>query len=463
MIVRIFASGKSFKGLSAYLTHDPKADTDERVAWTHTHNLANDHVPSAVNEMLWTARDAEFLKQEAGIRGGGRATETPVKHVSLNWSPQDTPTREHMIATSEQFLEKMGWQGHQAIFIAHSDKAHAHVHLLINAVHPETGLKLNEGFEQRRAQAWALDYEREQGRIDCEQRLKDARDRQESLSRDAWMDFQEDKKSFERVEKSRAEQAEKSARNAERSGGQAGEDWKILKGIQKDERLAFFAEGKAKFAEIRAEVFHGVREDYRERWRDLYAEKRTGLNADAFAARKAELAAEQKATLATRRDEACQNLRASRDTVYRDLLDHQNDTRLILRERLADGLDNQAFFEQLRNDRVSPAGSFSEAASEVTKRRQDPVEEEHPRSAPAPRRDVGDDLTGALGGGLLSIGESLFASFIAAKPVQRTPEELREARDLFEAGAKAAADRQRHERDDADEEWRKRQRSFAGD
>jgi hypothetical protein len=68
MIVKIGIGGKSFKGLAEYLTDDPKARTDKRVDWTHTHNLANDHVPSAVDEMLWTARNAELLKQEAGIR-----------------------------------------------------------------------------------------------------------------------------------------------------------------------------------------------------------------------------------------------------------------------------------------------------------------------------------------------------------------------------------------------------------
>jgi hypothetical protein len=68
MIGRISQGGSSFKGLAAYLTHDAKANTDERIAWTHTLNLANDDIPSAVNEMLWTARDAELLKQEAGIQ-----------------------------------------------------------------------------------------------------------------------------------------------------------------------------------------------------------------------------------------------------------------------------------------------------------------------------------------------------------------------------------------------------------
>lgn len=96
MIVKIGSGGKSFKGLAEYLTHDPKARTEERVDWTHTCNLANDDVKSAVNEILWTARNAELLKQEAGIRAGGRATENPVKEVSLNWSPEDQPTREHI-------------------------------------------------------------------------------------------------------------------------------------------------------------------------------------------------------------------------------------------------------------------------------------------------------------------------------------------------------------------------------
>jgi len=149
MIVRILSRGKSFKGLATYLTHDPKAKSDERVAWTHTLNLANDHVPSAVDEMLWTARNAEMLKQEAGIRAGGRATETPVKHLSLNWSPDDKPTREHMIATTQDFLRHMKWEEHQTVIVAHQDKEYSHVHLMLNSVHPETGLKLDDNYDFR--------------------------------------------------------------------------------------------------------------------------------------------------------------------------------------------------------------------------------------------------------------------------------------------------------------------------
>src|SRR5580692_7715513 len=129
MIGRILSNGKSFKGAAAYLMHDPDGVTSKRVAWTRTLNLANDHVPCAVNEMLWTARDAELLKQEAGIRAGGRATESPVKHLSLNWASEDRPTREHMIETAEGFLRHMDWHEHQAIIVAHSDKEYRHAHI----------------------------------------------------------------------------------------------------------------------------------------------------------------------------------------------------------------------------------------------------------------------------------------------------------------------------------------------
>ena len=171
MIVRILSRGTSFKGLATYLTHDANATTAGRVGWTHTLNLAFDHVPSAVDEMLWTARQAELLKQEAGIRAGGRVSENTVKHLSLNWSPEDKPSREHMIETAEEFLCHMGWQDHQALLVAHTEKSYPHLHIMLNSIDPESGLRLDDDFERRRAQKWALEYEREQGRIYCEQRI----------------------------------------------------------------------------------------------------------------------------------------------------------------------------------------------------------------------------------------------------------------------------------------------------
>jgi hypothetical protein len=110
-----------------------------------------------------------------------------------------------MIETTDGFLRHMGWQEHQAVVVAHTDKEYAHCHVLLNVIHPETGLRLNDDFERRRAQAWALEYERENGMVYCGQRLKRPGEREDAPTRDAWMAFQENKKLFENAEKQLSE------------------------------------------------------------------------------------------------------------------------------------------------------------------------------------------------------------------------------------------------------------------
>jgi hypothetical protein len=303
MIVRILSNGKSFSGAANYLTHDPDAQTDRRVAWTHTLNCAGDHVPSAVNEMVWTARDAELLKQEAGVRAGGRATETPVKHLSLNWAPEDKPTREHMIETSQDFLRHMGWHEHQAIIVAHNDKSYAHAHVLLNCVHPEAGLKLDDGFEQRRAQKWAENYEREQGRIYCTQRLLTPEQREANMPRNMWAAFQENEKQFSQSENSLRGNQEI---NADDPKNRRNAEWKNLKEIQRDERSQFFADGKSEFSQLRLSIYREVREEFRDRWADFYAARKDGADPEKLATLKAELVADQKAALDTRRGRGLQ-------------------------------------------------------------------------------------------------------------------------------------------------------------
>jgi hypothetical protein len=67
VIIKLHASGKSFKGLVRYLGHDPKAETKERVAWTHTLNTASDSPELAMHEIYWTYMAADQLKLEAGV------------------------------------------------------------------------------------------------------------------------------------------------------------------------------------------------------------------------------------------------------------------------------------------------------------------------------------------------------------------------------------------------------------
>ena len=470
MIVKILSSGKSFKGLSNYLTHDPGAESADRVGFTHTLNLANDHVPSAVDEMVWTARDAELLKQEAGIRAGGRVTEKPVKHVSLNWAPGETPTREHMIKTSESFLQHMGWQDHQTVLVAHTDKEHSHLHLCINVTHPETGLRLDDNFERRRAQAWALEYERENGMIHCGQRLKRPGEREDAPTRDAWMAFQDQKKEFERDEKSRRENRENTDGDAINLRNTRAEEWKKLKELQRIERDSFFQDGKAVFSEIRTSIYHEVRNEYRGRWSEHYAAQRDGADPELLASRKAELLAEQKASLAARRDEACAGLRDARDGFYRGLLDGQREARLDLTARQAAGAENAEFLRTVEENAGGASAAFRTAASEATRRESNQArEEEHE----AVNGSAGEAITkptaevGMRAG--VGLGAGLFKFFVGGLLEFTNEGSTGKARqsstgpDLFEAASEEASKRARELLETADREWREREKSRCWD
>lgn len=460
MIIRILSNGTSFQGCAAYLSHDAnQAKTAERVDWTHTYNLASEDVPCAVNEMLWTARDAELLKQEAGIRAGGRATENTVKHLSLNWSPEDKPTREHMLETTEDFLRHMNWQDHQAILFSHTDKPYAHVHVMLNTVHPETGLRLNDDFERHRAQRWALEYERENGRIYCQQRLINPDEREDAPTRPAWLAFQENREEFERHEKSRAEYDINSENNPNNPKIANSAEWKILKEYQKEERLEFFNQGKSEFSQLRNSIYREVREEFRERWAFFYSLKRDGAEDEALASLKAGLIADQKTVLEARRDEACKELREMRDGRYRDLLDRQAETRSELRERQQAGLENGAFLGSLEVCREIPAGGlFREAAHEFTYHAHSERTEsfgltQNPHEyAAAESTDNGSDVAGSIGTGVFKALDSLLSIFEGPLPDPRPAPADRPA---FKASADEALKQQ--ERQQQEEATRERQ------
>jgi hypothetical protein len=471
MIVKIGRGGKSFKGLAEYLTHDPKARTDDRVDWTHTHNLANDHVPSAVDEMVWTARNAEFLKQEAGVRAGGCATENSVKELSLNWSPKDKPTPEHMIATAKGFLRHMNWHEHQVVMVAHNDKKYAQVHLMLNVVHPETGRHLDDGLEWRRAQKWALAYEQEQGRVYCEQRLKNPEDREKNMPRNIWMAFQHDEKEFTRVEKIMADNAAEIREY--HPNNRKSEEWKILKEIQRDERTQFFADGKTQFSELRSSIYREVREEFRGRWSDYYSARKNGTEADAniLADVKAKLIADQKAVLEPRRDAACAELKEARTAEYRGILDQQRETRAELGWRLEMGLDNAPFFHDLterQNAHTETRSAFRAAAQETTDRSHvvdaSPGEQRETGSSHAPEAEFEPAARHRVGAGAISFLDALFFDVVNIGSPPKTSEPWPGERNEFEVAAEEATKHaQRQEREAVDAEWGQRQRAIRGE
>ena len=96
------------------------------MAWSAARNLPTNDPELAATFMRATAA------QSAKV-------EKPVYHVVLSFDPTDVPDRATMEKAADKVLHRLGLAAHQTIIVAHRDRTHAHVHLLVNRVHPELG------------------------------------------------------------------------------------------------------------------------------------------------------------------------------------------------------------------------------------------------------------------------------------------------------------------------------------
>lgn len=114
-------------------------------------------------EMMETANNQQRLKAANGVDARGRKNTTPVQHLSLSWAPGENPSPALMQQTALSCLKRLGLEEHEALIVAHTDKEHQHVHIVVNTIHPLTGRTAGLSFAKRELSAWAADYEREHG------------------------------------------------------------------------------------------------------------------------------------------------------------------------------------------------------------------------------------------------------------------------------------------------------------
>ncbi len=257
MIVRI-ETGTSFKGAGLYYLHDKREEgelvrlTNARVEWTHALNTLEDEPEAVLAEMRETAANQRFLKLSSGNRIDGRPTEQVVMTVSLSWSPKQKPTRKEMIETAQSFLKHMGWEEHQALLVAHNDTKHPHIHLIINRVHPETGMTIDANWSKNRSQPWAYAYEKDNGRIYCEAREEKYGRRErpggKHMNYREWRQWQE-------------------AGGADPDTPESAE-WRVLKETQKQERMGYWKETSRIRKELRADLREQVRQEFAAPWQD---------------------------------------------------------------------------------------------------------------------------------------------------------------------------------------------------
>jgi hypothetical protein len=116
----------SFKRLHEYLTRERDADTGELL-------LRGDVVMS---ENLLGFDTAAIEMQ--GIASLNNRCKDAVCHYELAWPPGERPTRPQWVDCALHTLKALGYEGHQFLIVAHDDKKHFHIHIMLNKVHLET-------------------------------------------------------------------------------------------------------------------------------------------------------------------------------------------------------------------------------------------------------------------------------------------------------------------------------------
>lgn len=403
MIVRIQASGGSFRGAGKYYLHDKlqegesialKDQGDERVWFTDTRNTLNTDPNRALDEMWRTAKDQAYLKMQAGVKRGGRVCEEPVKTLSLSWHKDDKPTPEHMIESADAYLKHMGWDGHQALYVGHNDTEHRHIHIILNRVNPDTGRTLDDYKDQKRSQVWALAYEKEHEQLRCEERelraakrenrapeieqhqavpqnaktaealIADLKPANDHLPHNVIMLTRPLEKQFEAQEQTQLAELQ-------------AQDRETLKAEQRAEREAFFKDGGKQFKATRHAVYDEVRQEYKPEWQQFYkdaeaAEKsaeawsHTSVTRSLYFAKdgkwdEARAAFEDRDSV---RDAVAQELAERKANLKerqtQDLRERQNDACNILRENR--DVQYQELLQRQRDERASlKAGETLEA------------------------------------------------------------------------------------------------------
>lgn len=178
MVPKVTKGGSSFKGAFRYYLHDKGADTSERIEWVHTENMRTVDPAKAWKAMAYTAQAQERLKEASGQSRAGRKLERPVFAFSLAWHPEQSPDRAHMLATARSAIDMLGLGEHEAVYVSHRDEPQKHVHVIVNRVHPITGMAGDIRNSKRKFSDFARAYEEAHGKLYCPQRETNRRKRE---------------------------------------------------------------------------------------------------------------------------------------------------------------------------------------------------------------------------------------------------------------------------------------------
>ena len=142
--------GGDFAGLFAYLMTGKDGRHPERVEWTATRNLPFDK-PALAPEIMAATADQNLVIRK------------PVYHLSVSLDPNESLDRRGFERVVDRTLADLGLGKHQALIVAHNDRPHDHVHVMVNTVHPETGRSWRPSFDYARIERSLRQQEQELG------------------------------------------------------------------------------------------------------------------------------------------------------------------------------------------------------------------------------------------------------------------------------------------------------------
>ena len=107
--------------------------------------------------------------------------ELPCYHIVVSFDTHDEPTRPEMEEVADRILVRLGLVQHQALLVAHNDRPCAHVHIMVNRVHPETGVAWERWKDRHLIEAALREAERDLGMRQVPGRLSPALDAEHRL------------------------------------------------------------------------------------------------------------------------------------------------------------------------------------------------------------------------------------------------------------------------------------------
>ena len=111
-----------------------------------------------------TSRDWRDAAPEMRLTAGlSDRVKKPNDHLVLSWHDHEQPTDAQMLDAMEQILEALGLGDHQAAIGTHHDRAHKHVHAVVNTVHPLSGKAWSKGQDRMKAEQACRQIELDQG------------------------------------------------------------------------------------------------------------------------------------------------------------------------------------------------------------------------------------------------------------------------------------------------------------